>query len=122
MVDDPIALAGGLFETRSVDDLDLAPPVSNKARRLKRPRNQRDRRPPCAEHLGEEVLREGYGRSFRLQSVLGLQQPACQSRHSIMGRVACRYLLCLDPQDLGVCADDFPDACALRRSALERLG
>jgi hypothetical protein len=119
---DLIALAGYLFEPRPIDDVYLASPVSNEAGRLERPRNQRDRRSPCSEHLREEVLRESYGRDLRLEAVLGLEQPAGKSRLRIMHRVARRYLLRLNPEHLGIIRDDFLDAFALQRRARESIG
>jgi hypothetical protein len=110
---DLIALAGGLFETWPVDDVYLASPISNEAGCLERPCNERDRGPPCSEHLRDEFLRESYGGSLGPEAVLGLQQPARQPRLRIMDGVASRYLLRLNPEHLGVLGDEVLKALAL---------
>jgi hypothetical protein len=121
MPDDLVALAGGLFETRPIEDFDFAPPVSNKAGILERPRDERDRRPSRPKHLREKVLRKRYRRRPGLKAILCLQQPAGQPRFRVVNGVASRNLLRLYPKNLSVLGDDVLDALALFGGALKRV-
>jgi hypothetical protein len=59
VLDDLVTLASGFFEARSVKDDNLAPPIPDEPRLLKRSGDERDGRSAHPEHLGQKLLGQG---------------------------------------------------------------
>ena len=74
MLDDLITFASSFFEACSVKDDNLAAPIPDEPRLLKRSGDERDGRSAYSEHLGQKFLSQG--KRARINSVLCLQQPS----------------------------------------------
>ena len=59
--DNLITLTHFLFEGSTIDNFNAGSPIPDKAGRLKALRQKGDGRPPYAQHLGQELLREREG-------------------------------------------------------------
>ena len=69
-----IALAGGLLETGAVDHIDPAAALLDHAGGLEAAQGRTDRGALYAEHLGQELMRQGQG--ILVQAVVRTQEPA----------------------------------------------
>jgi hypothetical protein len=119
MLDDLVTLASRFFEACSVKNDNVAVPVRDEPRLLKRSGDERNCCAVHSEHLGEELL--GQRKRGRHNPVLRLQQPSGQPSLRAVNGVACGNLLRFDPKHLRVARDDVFDGIALTDSAFEHI-
>jgi hypothetical protein len=119
MLDDLVALASSFFEACSVKDNNLAAPITDEPRFLKRSGDERDGCSAHPEHLGQKLL--GQRKRGRINSVLHLQQPSGKPRFRAVNGVACGDLLGLDPKHLRVVRNDVFDGIALLDRAFKHI-
>jgi hypothetical protein len=85
-----ITLAGYVFQAIAMQDPDVAAAIFDQSAALQGPRNDRDRRTPCAEHLAEELLRQGQIRQSK--AILDHEQPSRQPFFNFVNAIASRKL------------------------------
>ena len=110
LLDHPVALAGLLFEARTIQDPDAAPAVMDQAELLQFSGRLRDTLAAHAEHVGNEFLR--HHQLVGGQPVEAEQQPAAQLLVHGMMAIARRGLRHLRQQRL----------CVAQQQVLQRTG
>src|SRR6516165_9338589 len=100
MMNSVVALAGSALETFAIRNDEVAATVPDQSFRLEYLRQQRDRSPAHAQHLGESFL--GQRQLVATDAIGNLQQAAREPRNAIVCGVAGCDLLSLRQQHLGV--------------------
>ena len=118
--DRAVALAAAFPQSFHVQDANIAPPVLDQPCLLQRPGDNRNARPPDADHLSKKLLRE---RQFvAIREVAHPHQPAAHPSFHRMTGVAGRRLLRLRKQYLLVTDNDRAKSRVIVGNGAEAVG